>query len=171
MTQYTIAKISQIKPRSWSFADKRTGADVQMETYKVMVEGEDDPIDINRKPGNAPTVGEVLAGTLEDTDFGKKFKPERKPFTPGAGRDQAEIKAQWAIGTAVRLLKADGSDIAQDAIERWGRTLFEMVGRVKTGTPSGYEKAKEQADKIKQTFGDGSPIPTDEPVNIDDIPF
>src|SRR5881396_458783 len=108
MAEFKIAKVSTAAPREWSFKDRRTGSDVPMETYKVMLEGEDDPVDINRKPGNAPAAGELLTGTIEDSDFGKKFKPERKPFTPGgAPKDTAEIKAEWAIGQANAYLSTE----------------------------------------------------------------
>lgn len=178
MAEYTITKVSGQPPRVWSFTDKRTGANVPMETYKVMIEGEDEPIDINRKPGNPPRDGEVLVGTLEDSDFGKKFKSERKPFTPGAGgfRDQPDIKAQWAIRQAVAIELSD-KPVDMASVEVNARELFEMTERVKTPPPTqGYEKAKAVATAIKQniptpnTFSNGEPVP-DSGTDLGEIPF
>jgi hypothetical protein len=130
MAEYEITKVSSKPPRSWSFNDKKTGQPVAMETYKVLVKGEDDPIDVNRKTGNPPTVGEVLSGTLETTDFGRKFKPERKSGPSFGGRDQDAIKAQWAIGQAVGLFTS-GKDTEIGDIEKNAKDFFLMVDRVK----------------------------------------
>jgi hypothetical protein len=156
MSEYTVAKVSANSPRTWAFKDKRTGADIQMETYKVMLDGIDEPVDLNRKPHNPPNKGEVLIGSLEDSDFGKKFKPERKPFTPG-GKDEKAIRAMWAINAAIAWLTdstPDPDDIAK--IESLATDFFAMVDRVK-----GAESIK--PDKV-------FPVEDGEPVKLDDIP-
>lgn len=180
MAEYTITQVSQKPPRTWSFTDKRTGADVPMETYKVMFGGHDEPVDINRKPGKAPTVGEVLTGSIEPTDFGFKFKPDRKPGTAWSSKDQESIRAQWAIGQAVAVFNA-GKDTNIGDIEKNAKDFYAMVDRVKGGVQSeqppasepGYEKAKAEAERIRQTFSDGSPTPSDADmqINLDNIPF
>jgi hypothetical protein len=185
MADFKIVRIGSQPPRTWSFKDKKTGVDVQMETYKVMLEGEEESVDVNRKPGNAPEVGNILSGTLETTDFGKKFKPAPKAgfanFTP---KDQEAIRAQWAIGQAVSLEKKADGTYELKTIELTAGNLFAMVERVKNGgitaekprtedtvSKTGYDKAKEARDNLSQTFNNGEPLPDDEPINLNDIDF
>lgn len=77
--EYKITRVSGKPPKSWSFPDKKTGGTVSMETYKVMLEGIDEPAEINKKAGNVPKEGEVLYGTVETTDYGKRFKAIARP--------------------------------------------------------------------------------------------
>lgn len=170
MPEYKISKVSAGPPKAWSFKDKKTGNDIPMETYKVMLEGVDEPVDLSRKPGNLPKVDELLLGTIEPTDFGQRFKAERKPYTPGAGfspKDQDGIKAQWAIRQAVALHNHLGSQDKDNIpnlafIENTAQELFHMVERVKTS------KLTAQA-----VFADGTPVPTsdDGMIDVSDIPF
>lgn len=179
MGEYKITRVSSQPPREWSFADRKTGNDVPMLTYKVMIEGQEEAVDVNRKAeGDAPKAGDVLSGTLEQTDFGYKFKPERKPFTPG-GRDTTEIRAQMSIKEANRWIANDpNSKHTMEELESTAKQIYSMVDRVKGSSSapvteqSGYEKAKSAAEKIKKTFSDGSPVTDDDaPINLDDIPF
>lgn len=130
MSEFTITKVSAQPPRSWSFNDRRTGNAVPMVTYKVMLEGIEEPVDLNRKPGMLPAAGEVLVGALEESDFGKKFKPERKPFAPGSGKDSKEIRAEWAIGQANAWLISEKEKNMSD-VEPLAKDFFAMVDRVK----------------------------------------
>lgn len=168
MPEYKITRISNKPPRDWSFKDKKTGADVAMQTHKVIVEGEDDPIDLNRKPGNPPTVGEVLSGTIEETDFGKKFKPERKPYTPGAGfvKDTSEIRAQMAIKAAVQFYQGR-EDVTVLMVEEMANELYAMVDRIKAAPSPAKPKLSDD------TFADGTPVPTtdDGMVDVSDDDF
>lgn len=161
MSDYTINRVSIHPPRTWSFTDKRTGGVVQMETYKVMLDGIDEPVDVNRKPGKFPVPLEVLTGTLEDSDFGKKFKPERKPFTPGGvGKDQDLIQAEWAIGQAVAWLsnsKPDPDDDDMSKVESLAHEFFAMALRVKAGKP---------APTLDKVF----PVDDTKPVDFKDVP-
>lgn len=177
MADYTITRVSAKQPRSWSFTDKKTNEQVQMETYNVMVEGESEAVEVNRKPGDKPVTGEVLTGSLETTEYGRRFKKERQPYTPSKGgyqpKDEAAIKAMWSISQAIAWLGEfeSGSDVTD--IEPVALDLFNMVDRVKTGQPSGYLKAKEVAKQIKthaevdKVYG----LKDEDEINLDDIPF
>lgn len=173
MGTFRVIRVSASEPRTWSFRDKRTGADVPMETYKVMVEGDNDPIEINRKPGDKPQVGEVLTGRMENTEYGKRFKKEARPYTPSQGKDEAAIKAMWSIGQAVAFLGYHPEESTITDIEPLAKDLFAMVERVKTGEPSGFAQAAAVVEKIKakddvkEVFDDFK----DEPVDLDSIPF
>lgn len=191
MSEYTIAKVSSQPPREWSFADKKTGSAVAMETYKVMLKGEDEPVEINRKPGNQPAVGELLSGTIESNEYGRKFKAERKPFTPSPSyKDTGEIKAEWSIGQAVNWLgshTSEASDLTD--VEPLARDFFHMVERIKTSTanlqegagflkaraaveamkarqPSTSQKVEEVTDLLDVVYD-----VSEDPINLDDIPF
>lgn len=145
-----------------------------MEAYRVMLEGERNAVEINRKAGNKPQVGDVLTGTIEDSEYGYRFKAAPKPFTPSQGKDNSEIKAEWAIGQAIAWLddKADFSDV-----EPLARDLFNMVERVKTGELSGFSKAKAVAASLgnkAENIEDEAEYPAlgeEQPINLDDIPF
>lgn len=186
MAEYIISRVSSTEPKEWSFDDKRTGQKVYMETYKVMFNDEPDPILVHRKQGDKPKLNEILLGTIEETDFGKKFKkePKQNGFRP---KDTNEIKAEWAIGQAIEYFKtcefathkAENEELPR--IEELANSFYKMVERVKANTvaDSGYDKAKAAAQKIKekQSFSDGSPVDNVFPVNdrdeinLDDIPF
>lgn len=161
MSEYKISQVSQQPPRTWAFKDRRTGTEVPMETYKVRFEDVTEDVDVNRKPGNRPAVGETLTGTLEDSDFGKRFKAERKQFGGGGGprTDSKEIQAMWSIGQAVAWINgvgmpADGSNDVADIIPI-AEKIFAMVAKVKNS-----DIAKE-VDKVW-------PVKDDEPVVIPD---
>lgn len=139
MAEYVVEQVSAKDPKEWSFTDKKTGNQIAMKTYKVMVAHEEEPIDVNRKADSAkPVAGDVLDGTIEDTDFGKRFKATPKPFNGGAGtsytpRDDAAIQAQWSIGQAVTVLISAGTGLAtnMDMIESTAKDFFAMIDRVK----------------------------------------
>lgn len=175
--EYTIQRVSEREPRAWNF--EKDGNTVFMETYKVMLQGIEGPIDVNKKAGNAPKVGDVLYGSITQDEYGQKFKAAKKPFTPGqaAPRDQSIIKAQWAIGQAVALGHKELKDI-----ELAASALFLMADRVKEAKPtekSGYDQFKETGEKLaaKQSSPtSGTDVfdldkAMDEPINLDEIPF
>lgn len=171
---YTIQRVSEREPRSWNF--QQNGNTVQMETYKVMLEGVSEPVDLNKKAGNTPKVGDVLYGTIAQDDYGHKFKAAKKPFGAGAAtpRDQSIIKAQWAIGQAVALGNKELKDI-----ELAASALFLMADRVKDTKPSektGYDQFKEVGEKLNRTQSPDTDTfdlnkAMDEPINLDEIPF
>lgn len=163
MSDYTITRVSSAEPRTWK----------DMEIYKVMVEGEDESVDVFRKAGDKPTVGEVLTGTIERGQYGNKFKKESKPYTPGAKgnyqpKDEAGIKGMWAIGQAIALL-GPKSDVSE--VEPLATDLFNMVDRVKTGQLSGYAKASATAQALKNKTAVKETWPDNEKINLDEIPF
>lgn len=130
MNEYTITDVSS-KTKEWSSSYG------EMTTYYVKFEGDDEPIQVNKKKGNpAPSVGEVLTGSITDTEYGKKFKGAPGGGKKGFGgmkRDDAAIKAQWAIGQAVQILlsKDEKPENAIEYIEARANDLYGMVERVK----------------------------------------
>lgn len=183
--EYTIQQVSERPPRAWSFTNKQTNQEVKLEAYKVMLSGVPDVVEVNKPAGTKPQVGDVLTGTLEDSDFGKKFKAEKKQFTGGRGnyqpRDDASIKAQFAIKTAVQAygkldIQAGVINPRQlDDIEALANELYVMVDRVKNYKTDSQEPLPDRPGDIQANGGFGqdqvvADFP-DEPINLDDIPF
>lgn len=167
--------------------------------YKGSVTFEEDrsePIDATFK--NQPEPGDKKYGVVDmyTTRAGKVRKgfksaqrPQESSFSGSSKReyqprDDAVIRAQWAIGQAVQIevaAKKTGT-IDLDAIQQYATDFYIMVDRVKgssestqSAEPSGYEKAKAVAGNLNR-----EPLPEppedqmydgDGPINLDDIPF
>jgi hypothetical protein len=109
------------------------------------------------------------------------------PKTEWQPKDQNAIRAQWAIGQACGLC----DKFEPNAILQVAQTLYEMVDVVKRPkadapemglTPEeevAQKQAKADAERIRQTFSDGSPVPDvviedfdeNEPIDLNSIPF
>lgn len=83
--------------------------------YTLMgtIDGELDTVEFTTKPQYAPKVGDTLEGTVEDTDYGKKFKKAMAPggFNRGGGRtpeEQDAIMRQHAVTDAISLMTLIG---------------------------------------------------------------
>lgn len=186
-------------------------------------EGVSEPVKWVVKDVDKIKVGESYYGhfTDETTKNGKpyrRFRREKRPDAPQGTQGsqqsnkpdeaywadkQAQIRAQWAIGQAVKLFsEADNWDWDRDndLVEKYAKHLYALVDRVKGGAtiatvnegdkifvqpaPSGYDKAKAVAAKLKQDTDDvplelrdqqiaedDADIVTGGPIDIDDIPF
>lgn len=75
----------------------------------------------------------------------------------GFGRDDAAIRAQWAIGQAINLasVKMDKEAITLPVIERYAKELFATVSRVKGDevTPELEAEADSHIKNFTQTAG------------------
>lgn len=161
-------------------------------SYLVQVEGNGEPVAINKKAESDPPVkGDKIFGKIETTEYGQKFKSQKKPFSGGYQRDDAAIKAQWAIGQAVQLygLQLEGIKEAglQDVeyLEKQAKELFAMVDRVKSGEPAktpardwgSVGKPKDTVAPVDPNISDAElkerleSQQFDEPINLEDIPF
>lgn len=76
-------------------------------TYLVQVEGNGEPVSINRKADSpVPKVGEDLYGDITQGKFGQSFKSKKKPFTPNnyeSPERQDSINRAVALNNAVNL--------------------------------------------------------------------
>lgn len=120
-----------------------------MKTYLVQFEGNGEPVQINKKADSpVPQVGEEVYGTIQETEYGQKFKSE-KQFNggfKGQPKDEAAIKAMWAIGQAVSTVQ-NFDDPARDVIglvENRAKDFFAMVDRVKGSSESISPKEQNQ---------------------------
>lgn len=186
---YTVTEVSSKPPTTW---EGRYG---QMETYKVKLEGVDEPVEVNRKPGNVPKPAEALYGEIKSTEYGYKFSPEKKPWNGLSGggqkytRDDSAIRAQWAIGQSVVLYNANNEDSLgphMNVIEAQAKELYAMVDRVKGETPvktletpqTGYDKAKQVRKQLDYDASDDPEFASmmakgleADDIKLDDIPF
>lgn len=128
--------------------------------------------------------------------------PVKKEWQP---RDDNAIRAQWAIGQARDLFvasvvndKTANMNLGNltnwnDGIEAAAKIFYAMVDRIKGDdspkaeapavglTPEeqqAQDQAKRDAERLRNTFNDGSPVPDvvhdfseSEPVSLDEIPF
>lgn len=134
------------------------GKTIDMLTYKVMVLGEEETIDVNRKADGAkPVAGDVLEGTIEDSDFGKRFKATPKSFggasSSYAPRDDGAIQAQFAIKAAIALLRSDKDVPPMSVIEDSACQFFAMIDRVKNSKPTASEPALTPPGDLKSDGG------------------
>lgn len=120
---YTIKAVSS-EPREWE------GAYGKMLSYHIQVEGNGEPVTLNKKPDSpAPQVGDVIYGDVVPGEFGQRFKAAKKPFA-GYQRDDKAIQAQWAIGQAREWVQYNEGHGTAD-IENEAKQFFGMIERIK----------------------------------------
>jgi hypothetical protein len=108
---------------------------------------------------------------------------QKKEWQPREDHHE-EIKAQWAIGQAVQMRNClkESALVPNDYIETEAKKLYAMVDRVKGEhlnlidelSPEEIQaraEAARDAQRIKDTVRDDIIETTDEPINLDDIPF
>lgn len=155
MKDYKITKVSEtVKEWQSSFGP--------MVTYKVMVEGEADPVDINQKPETpAPAAGQEVYGSIEVSQYGKKLKKEKKP------EGQHTIASTSAA--PVRFDNRDDSITRQSALKSAvavGETDPEKI--LKLADDFLVWLKNDAVPTVEET---PLPEPQGEEIDIDDIPF
>lgn len=163
---YTISAVSSQPPREWQ------GKFGLNRSYKVKFAGSDAVVELVRKASElAPVQGEILNGTIEQTEYGPKFKKARsfgggKSFAP---RDDSAIRAQWAIGQAVHWYKdsLEDKEPPLDKIETLAGDFFAMAERVKAGPQTASPDPNEPVVVPVPEFPGATPINPPK----DEIPF
>lgn len=153
--------------------DRETNEPVQdsFGNFKASVSfsGVSEPIDMTCK--KLPVIGESEHGVIEfyqtkagaqRQKFTRKQKEEfsaptpKKEWEPRADHHE-EIKAQWAIGQAVALLKETGTvDAFGKQIEETARELYAMVDRVKGSSESTDPKDSTSQSSARQSSASGA---------------
>lgn len=144
----------------------------EMIGYSLALEGMSEPVLLNKKMpvSREPEVGDTLYGVVEEKTNAKgnaynKFTAKPRPDTPQGStagvshetnwgdRDRA-ITTSWAIGKAVDWVAASTGEVS--AIEPFAKTLLEL-----------HEKLKNpDLANVKEVLS-----VTEEPINMDDIPY
>lgn len=130
MSTYTIKSVK--KGNTW---ESSYG---QMQSYALALDGVGEPVQLNKKVPvkTEPQVGDELHGTLEEQERGGrtyykiKLDQQQSGFK-GQPKDEAAIKAQFAIKTAVQLLRNPDAEVSAETIEHWAKEFYAMVERVK----------------------------------------
>lgn len=170
MPDYRINWVDDNPPKQW------VGPKGTVFYINVMIDDHAKPVSVGKRTSNALKVGDVISGDIVPTDYDTdKFKAAPPAGGFGGSRvDPAEERAKWAIGLAyVGVGKVEDVEIA-------ARDLYAMVDRVKSpqtqlpiqNTPAtqpltGYDKAKAQAARIRESLPSEEPLP-DPP---DGVPF
>lgn len=174
MATYTVKSVSD-EVRSWQ--GKKGGP---MLSYKILVEGPDAPTGqvelAQKKDTPAPTVGQVIEGTIENTDYGPKLKKEYgggggggKYFKP---KDPAEIRGMQrshAQEMALRYLAITGFDV--DPVNRMvalGQHLPQIIDWFDADVSAATENLDTKVERVAQTLSEGpkekkpveKPVPT-----------
>lgn len=177
--EYTVTRISQQPPREYD------GDYGKVYYIKTQLEGHDKPVSIGKKDPHALRAGDKVYGRIIETQYDEdKFQAERRDnnhvgnkgsFNGNKGhyqpRDDAAIRAQFAIKAAIEYCKTNDPNSLND-VEEYARRFYAMVDSVKGGlkgnTPlrDGFNKAKEEVHEVPAAVLDGSA-----PIDLDDIPF
>lgn len=151
-----------------------------MKSYKVKLPGVNDAVEVSQKASTPPPVaGDTLTGTVESSSFGPKFKKEFTPKAPGGGggfgggRPQSDpftMYLSYAKDIAVARINAgiDKREVT-DMIDEVLANAYIMYG----GRPEAQSAVKtaEQANKVKDIFGEDEKIDEDDPVfDAEDMP-
>lgn len=103
---YTIEAVGPIK--EWS------GAHGLMKDYQIKFKEEPEWVTVTQKPETpAPTVGQTLTGTINPTQYGKKFKKEQAFSGGGSGSPRQPIDHDSmykcnALNNATALVSGSG---------------------------------------------------------------
>lgn len=144
-------------------------------SYKVKFEGVDGAVQINRLPKSpAPRVGEDLEGTIDDGQYGKKFKAEyggggsssKGGFSKKQhDQDNFTMYLSYAKDIAIACM-IDGkfddklyADVLEDVITG-GKTLYNNKPRTSTEKPveAVTEPTQQDFSAVRDVFGDDSDI-------------
>ena len=187
--EYTIKQVKTNDVWSNSYGE--------FQSYALVLEGIGEPVSMNKKApvSNPPKAGDKIFGTLEEVNAKNgrsfyKFKAEKpQGVAPSTDKPTEEywedknsaIKAQWAIGQAVRVAVAINEPEAYKNIETEAKGFYAMVERVKGNTEATSPIKTQQLDNMGREIDETydlhpdahTPINDidDEPINLDSIPF
>jgi len=130
MSTYTIKSVKKGKTWPSDYGE--------MQSYALDL-GVGEPVQLNKKVPvkQEPQVGEEVSGTLEEQERNgrvyykiKLDPPQKQGGYKGQPRDDAAIKAQWAVGQSVQIGMTNNS-LTMPEIEARAIELFHMTERVK----------------------------------------
>lgn len=134
MAEYRVVNAMKTGSYDSQFGEADESGKKVMYKYSVQLEGQSDPVDISQKPSTAPPkAGDVLSGTIEDTQYGKRFKKDSGGSRGGGGRYDQE-GAAWgnALSNAASLVNGYYATNPANS----PKTMNEYLQNVKTVTKS-----------------------------------
>lgn len=173
MAIFTVTRVGQKAPNAPKPWNSAQGG--PMMSYKVMFEETGDKvIEMSQKASSpAPKAGDKLEGSIDmSSQYGPKFKKDFTKRGGGAPKDEAAIRAQFAIKAAIQLYAAlpeKARAEVQDSqlwVEARAKEMYAMVDAVKGAATPASDPAKKEMDDFTQsladTFGEGIEDITDE---------
>ena len=170
-------KVAQVGPtRDWDFTGN-DGQKIAMRTFSIQVEGVADWVDFNTKSdGDAPRVGEVLEGHIEDGGkYGYKFVKKKKGGNwSGGGGKGYSAGAAWSAAfetsaTITAAYYAASGSKPKDFDEFFARV--ELVAKRVKDTVDALAKAAAPAEtETPKTQSESGESPSaDTPIQLDTI--
>jgi len=152
-----------------------------MVKYTVELEGEQDAVEIVQKPDSPVPSGEIN-GTIETTQYGKKFKKEQSFGGGNKGNftkaDPNTMLISYAKDLTVALIsKADKSTpkMVMDVLDDFTfhlKGLYESLSGYKTeGKPTAPITHTTVSANNDNEQDDRPPMPTDDEIDIESLPF
>lgn len=108
--EYEIQAVSE-KIKNWSnnYGD--------FTTYTVKFPDSDDAVQLNKKSDSpAPKESDILYGTIEETEFGKRFKTSMKPNRERQGQDNSKsiiLGLVWKILIGIQGVPTNDEEFAK----------------------------------------------------------
>lgn len=143
-------------------------------------------LEVDGQRGEYRTMSKIIAeegwqGDVElyTNDKGKEYVRQAPKEQPAQGNQQsdeywqqrnADIRAQFAIKTAVALLKDPEADIKPELILHWANIFYDMVDHVDGAIDSSTE-SKTQETGSNERIDTIHEVLDEQPINLNSIPF
>jgi len=143
----------------------------KMFKYAIQVDGEANACELSQKPETpAPKVGDKIFGSIETTNYGNKFKKSAQGgFSKGSFQksDPNTMLISYAKDIVVAFVAAGKIKEEKEASNQITNfsTLFRGIYNILSNGENPIKKSE------VVTADDGQPIPEEEEVDIEDIPF
>lgn len=151
----------------------------EFDKYAVQLEGETDTVELLQKPDSpALTVGQELDGTIEDTQYGKRFKKTQQAgggFGGSRAADpatRASIERQSALKAAVEAMYNYSQVYGQDeklSVNAYTNRIVNLTNAF-AAVIAGQAVAVTPAEKAPVEEPATEQPPADQ-INLDDLPL
>ena len=153
----------------------------KMVKYTVQFDGEAEAVEIVQKPDSPePKTGDEVEGDIETTQYGRKFKRERQGYNGGGGKsDPATQKAiirQNSLTNAVAYCTAKANLMEQKKALEYltGKQVMQVAtyfAKYSEGSVTVVTESEKKEEIPEQQVDETPPPPTDNEINIEDLPF
>ena len=153
----------------------------KMVKYTVQFDGEAEAVEIVQKPESPePKTGDEVEGDIETTQYGRKFKRERQGYNGGGGKsDPATQKAiirQNSLTNAVAYCTAKANLMEQKEALKYltGKGVIQTAtyfAKYSEGNVTVVTESEKKEELPEKDVDETPPAPTDNEINIEDLPF
>lgn len=155
-----------------------TGKFGTMVKYAIQFEGQEEAVELSQKPETpAPKAGDELEGTIEDTQYGKRFKKAQGSFSKGgfSKSDPTSFYLSYGKDIVTAFITAGIIKDTKEAATQW--TNFATLGKkLYDDLSAGHNpiKTPEKPVQSQTTYSardDEPPMPEEREVDINEIDF